>query len=336
VSGEEPAVPFRGLASETMVGMVLVDIDDVRAAAKRISGRHVRTPLLPWPTAGFHMWLKPENLQPTGAFKLRGAANAIGALTDAERAGGVVTYSSGNHGRAVAWAARLHGVPAIVVMPDSTPAVKVEGVRALGAEVVLVPVAQRERRAEAILAERGGALVPPFDHEDVIAGQGTVGLEIAEDLPDVDAVFVPVSGGGLISGIAVAIKALCPRARVIGVEPELAGDLAAGFAAGRRLGWPHDRTARTIADGLRAPSVGELTWRHIEELVDDVVTVSEEAILDTMARLVTSARIVAEPSGAAAPAAALEAAAPGRSVAIVSGGNVEPSLLASVLSEGTE
>jgi threonine dehydratase len=318
-----------------MVGMVVIDVDDVRAAAKRISGLHVRTPLLPWPMAGSQVWLKPENLQPTGAFKLRGASNAIGALTDTERAGGVVTYSSGNHGRAVAWAARQHRVPAVVVMQDSTPAVKVEGVRALGAEVVLAPAAERESRAEAILAERGGVLVPPFDHPNVIAGQGTVGLEIAEDLPDVDTVLVPVSGGGLISGIAVAIKALCPQARVIAVEPELAADLAEGFAAGQRVGWPHERTGRTIADGLCAPSVGELTWQHIERFVDDVVTVSEEAILETMAHLAMSARIVVEPSGAVAPAVVLTSpeVAAGRTVATVSGGNVEPALLSRVLSE---
>lgn len=315
--------------------MVMVDIDDIRAAAKRISGQHVRTPLLPWPLAGSQVWLKPENLQPTGAFKLRGASNAIGALSTAVRAAGVVTYSSGNHGRAVAWAARQHGVPAVVVMPDTTPVTKVEGVRALGAEVVLVPAAERESRAEAILAERGGALVPPFDHPDIIAGQGTVGLEIAEDLPDVDTLLVPVSGGGLISGIAVAIKSLCPQARVIAVEPELAGDLAEGFAAGRRIGWPHERTGRTVADGLRVPLVGELTWEHIARYVDDVVTVQEEVILETTARLATSARIVAEPSGAVAPAIALTRPeiASGRTVAIVSGGNVEPSLLARVLLE---
>jgi threonine dehydratase len=318
-----------------MGGMVMVDIDDVRAAAKRISGQHVRTPLLPWPLAGSEVWLKPENLQPTGAFKLRGAANAIGTLTDAERSAGVVTYSSGNHGRAVAWAARRYGVPAVVVMPDSTPAVKVEGVRAIGAEVILVPAAERERRAEEILAERGGALIPPFDHPDVIAGQGTIGLEIAEDLPDVDTVLVPVSGGGLVSGIAVAIKALCPQARVIAVEPELAADLAEGFAAGRRVGWPHEWTARTIADALRVPLVAELTWEHIKRFVDDVVTVPEEAILQTTARLAMSARIVAEPSGAVAPAVVLTRpeVASGRTVAIVSGGNVEPSLLVRVLSE---
>jgi threonine dehydratase len=178
-------------------------------------------------------------------------------------------------------------------------------------------------------------MVAPFDDPWVIAGQGTVGLEIAEDLPDVDTVLVPVSGGGLISGIAVAIKALCPQARVVAVEPELAGDLAEGFSAGRRVVWPHERTGRTIADGLRAPSVGELTWQHIERFVDDVITIPEDAILETTARLATSARIVAEPSGAVAPAAALTRpdVAVGRTVAIVSGGNVEPSLLSRVLTE---
>lgn len=313
----------------------MVELADVRAAAKRIRGLHVRTPLLPWPLAGSNVWLKPENLQPTGAFKLRGASNAIGVLSDAQRAAGVVTYSSGNHGRAVAWAARKYGVPAVVVMPDTTPAVKIDGVRALGAEVVLVPAAERESRAEEILAERGGALVPPFDHPDVIAGQGTIGLEIAEDLPDVDTVLVPVSGGGLISGIAVAVKSLRPQARVIAVEPELAGDLAEGFAAGRRVGWPHEKTLRTVADALRVPLVGELTWAHIEQFVDEVVTVSEHVILETTARLATSARIVAEPSGAVAPAAALTRPdlCAGRTVAIVSGGNVEPSLLVRVLSD---
>lgn len=313
-----------------MVGMRLVDIEDVRAAAKRIDGQHVRTPLLACPWISERLWLKPENLQPTGAFKLRGALNAVAALPADTRARGVIVHSSGNHGRAVAWAAREQGLDAVVVMPDDTPAVKVDGVRALDAEVVLVPAGERESRAEAIRAERGLALIPPFDHPDVIAGQGTVGLEVAEDLPDVDTVVVPVSGGGLISGIAVAVKALCPTARIVGVEPELAADLAEGFAAGRRVSWDYARTSRTVADGLRVTGVSELTWAHIERLVDDVVTVGEDEILDAMARLAISARIVAEPSGAVAVAAVLArpGVAAGRTVAIVSGGNVDPALLA--------
>lgn len=314
-------------------GVDQVGIDDVRAAGERVAGRVVRTPLLPYQGGG-HAWLKPENLQPTGAFKLRGALNAMGVLAAANRAGrGVVAYSSGNHGRAVAWAARAYGVPAVVVMQDDSPAVKVDAAAALGAEVVLAPAPERESRAEALRAERGLALVPPFDHPDVIAGQGTVGLEIVEELPDVGTVLVPVSGGGLIAGIAVAVKTLRPEARVVAVEPELAGDLAEGLAAGRRVRWDHGRTGRTVADGLRAPAVGELPWQHIERLVDDAVTVGEDAILAAMADLARSARIVAEPSGAVATAALRTAPqiAVGRTVAVVSGGNVDPVLLADVL-----
>jgi threonine dehydratase len=324
-----------------MGAMALVDLGDVRAAAKRIGGQVVHTPLMQaaWARpAGRHhgldgLWIKPENLQPIGAFKLRGALNAVGSLPDAVREPGVITHSSGNHGRAVAWAAKQYGVPAVVVMPDNSPAVKVAGVRSLDAEVIMVPVAERASRVVEIVAERGLAFVPPFDHRDIIAGQGTVGLEIADDLPDVGTVLVPVGGGGLISGIAVAVKALCPAARIIGVEPTLAGDLAEGYASGVHVTWDHALTARTVADGLRVASVGELNWEHITALVDDVVTVDEEAILEAMARLATSARIVAEPSGAVTTAAYLTHPdiAAGPTVAVVSGGNVEPALLAEVL-----
>lgn len=307
----------------------MVDLEDVRAAAKLIAGRTVRTPLVPWPDDR-NLWLKPESLQPTGAFKLRGALNAVAAVPANERARGVVTHSSGNHGRAIAWAAREYGVPAAVVMPDNSPRVKVDGVRALGAEVIMVPAAEREVRVAALQAERGMTVVPPFDDEAIIAGQGTVGLEIAEDLADVGTVLVPVGGGGLISGVAVAVKALVPGVRVVGVEPELAGDLAEGFAAGRRTEWDPALTARTVADGLRGAAVGVANWAHIAELVDDVVTVDEDAILAAMARIATGARIVAEPSGAVAAAAywELPGVASGPTVAVVSGGNVTPSLLA--------
>jgi threonine dehydratase len=310
----------------------MVELEDVRAAAKRIAGRTVRTPLVPWPDDD-NLWLKPENLQPTGAFKLRGALNAVAALSVDERARGVVTHSSGNHGRALAWAAREYGVPAIVVMPDNSPDVKVNGVRALGAEVILVPVPEREARVAALQAERSLAVVPPFDDERIIAGQGTVGLEIAEDLADVATVLVPVGGGGLISGVAVAVKALAPEARVVGVEPELAGDLAEGFAVGRRAQWDPTQTARTVADGLRGGAVGVTNWAHIMALVDDVVTVGEDAILSAMARIATGARIVAEPSGAVAAAAYWErpGVMSGPTVAVVSGGNVTPSVLARMI-----
>jgi len=316
--------------------MTLVTIDDVRTAAARVLGQVVRTPLVPCPWAQEvrPLWLKPENLQPTGAFKMRGALNALGALPTSTRSQGVITHSSGNHGRALAWAARSYGIPAVVVMPDVSPPVKIDGIRALGAEIVMVPAPEREARTAAIAGERGLVVIPPFDHADVIAGQGTVGLEIVEDLPDAATVLVPVGGGGLISGVSVAVKAMAPGARVVGVEPELAGDLAEGFRRGKRVVWDSALTTRTIADGVRLPAVGELTWRHISKLVDDVVTVSEQSIVEAMAVLAMSSRIVAEPSGALATAAYLEQpeVATGRTVAVVSGGNVDPALLASALS----
>jgi threonine dehydratase len=315
--------------------MTLVTIDDIRTAATRVLGQVVRTPLLPCPWAddARPLWLKPENLQPTGAFKLRGALNALGALADTARDRGVITHSSGNHGRALARAARSYAVPVVVVMPDTSPPVKIDGIRALGAEIVIVPAPEREARTAAIAAERGLAVIPPFDHPDVIAGQGTVGLEIVEELSDVVTVLVPVGGGGLISGVAVAVKAISPKTRVVGVEPELAGDLAEGFRRNERVVWDPALTARTIADGVRLPGVGELTWRHINKLVDDVVTVSEQGIVDAMTLLASSSQVVAEPSGAVATAAYLERpeAATGRTVAIVSGGNVDPALLARAL-----
>lgn len=321
-----------------LLGMTLLTIDDIHAAAARIDALVTRTPLLPcgWAADGHPLWVKAESLQPVGVFKQRGASNAIAVLTADQRGRGVVTHSSGNHAQALAWAARAAGVKATVVMPDSAPAVKVDATRALGAEVVIVAPAQRQATAQRLVEETGAVLVPPYDDAGVIAGQGTLGLEIAEDLPEVETVLVPVSGGGLISGVAVAVKALCPQARVIGVEPELAGDLAAGFATGERQAWPVEDTYRTIADGLRVSPVGDLPWEHIRAYVDDVVTVSEQAILAAMRRLALGSRLVAEPSGATAVAAYLEVPhrlPRGRTVAVLSGGNVEPALLASVLAD---
>ncbi|MDQ4007659.1 MAG: threonine/serine dehydratase [Actinomycetota bacterium] len=318
--------------------MSITTVADVEAAAARIAGAVVRTPLLRagWGDPRRPLFLKPESLQPTGAFKLRGATNAVRLLDDAARRAGVVTHSSGNHAQALAWAARAAGARAVIVMPDDAPAVKIEATRALGAEVVLVPVAERESAAEEVRRARGATLVPPYDDAAVIAGQGTVGLEIADDLPEVGTVLVPVSGGGLISGIAAAVKARSPRARVVGVEPELAGDLAEGFAVGRRTRWTPERTGRTVADGLRVTCVGELPWEHISVLVDDVVTVTEDALLNAMRRLAFGSRLVAEPSGAAATAAYLtrgDMLPAGPVVAVVSGGNVQPDLLARVLQD---
>jgi threonine dehydratase len=318
----------------------VVTIDDVRAAAERIAGRVVRTPLLPFPAAerGRPLWLKPESLQPTGAFKLRGAFNAILQRLDEARSHGVVTHSSGNHARAVAWVARELGLRAVIVMPDAAPAVKVDAVRRLGAEIVIVAPAERDTRAFELAAEHGYVMVPPYDDAAVLAGQGTAGLEIVADLPDIRAVLVPVSGGGLIGGVSTAVKALSPNTRVIGVEPELAGDAAESFRTGGLVSWTPEQTYRTIADGLRTTSLGEIPWRQIREFVDDIVTVSEDEIRDGVRRLAADARLVVEPSGAAAFAAYVHHAdllgLDGNIVAVVSGGNVALEMLASMIAPG--
>lgn len=312
--------------------MELISIDSVRAAAKSIAGVAVRTPLLPAEWAG-GLWLKPESLQPIGAFKVRGAYHAVASLPPGRRAAGVVTHSSGNHGQAVAYAARAFGIPCVVVIPEGAPPVKVDAVRSLGAEVMLVPAPERLGRADEVAARRGMSMIPPFDHPDVIAGQGTVGLEIIDDLADVDVVLVPVGGGGLAAGVATAVKALRPRAAVIGVEPEIAADAAESFETGSLVVWPAEQTYRTLADGLRT-NLSELTLAHLRERLDAIVTVSEDEIKKAVGRLVRSARLVVEPSGAVAPAAYLyrrETLPAGRTVAVISGGNIEPALLDELL-----
>jgi threonine dehydratase len=249
----------------------------------------------------------------------------------------VVAYSSGNHAQAVAYAARDAGVPALIVIDETAPAVKIAATRALAAEVKLVPLDQRADVAAELAEQRGATTIPPFDHPDVIAGQGTVGLEIAEDLPDVDVVLVPISGGGLASGIGVAIKALCPHARLFGVEPELAADTQDSLRARRLVRWPARQRVRTCADGLRAePS--ELTFGHLRAVLDGVLTVSEAEIRATVGVLARQARLVVEPSGAVATAAFLHRAdqlPAGPTVAVVSGGNIEPTLLAEIVREAT-
>jgi threonine dehydratase len=311
----------------------VITIEDVRAAAKSITGIAVRTPLLPSWAIGPDLWLKPENLQPVGAFKVRGAVHALLSLSSQAQAAGVITHSSGNHGRALAYAGRMVGAPVVVVMPEGAPAIKIEATRALGAETVLVPPAERESRTAELAAERGLTIIPPYDHPDIIAGQGTVGLEIAEDLPEVEVVLVPVGGGGLASGVATAVKALVPGAAVIGVEPALAADAADSLAHGEIRPWTTEDRYRTMADGLRT-SLSELTFEHLRERLDGIVTVSEEEILTTVSLLARSARIVAEPSGAVTTAAYLHhrhELPPGRTVAVVSGGNIDPALLAGLL-----
>lgn len=311
----------------------LVSLADVDAAARRIAGGVVRTPLLRLPEG---LWLKPESLQPTGAFKLRGAANAVALLDDGQRRRGVLTHSSGNHGQALAYAAALAGVACTVVMPRGASPVKVAATRRYGAHVDVVEEADRIVRVEELAVQTGAEVVPPYDDARIIAGQGTVGREVVDDLPDVATVLVPVGGGGLVSGIAVAVKALAPRTRVVGVEPELAGDLAEGFARGERVRWPPELTTRTMAGGLHSQAVGELNWAHVQAYVDDVVTVTEDDIAAAVRFLAITGRVVAEPSGAVATAwwlrdrgAALRGAPV---VSVVSGGNVEPAMLRDVLS----
>lgn len=309
-------------------------IDDVRAAADRIRPNVVRTPLLAarWGDRERPLWIKPENLQPIGAFKVRGAFNAIGAVREGQEAvTDVVAYSSGNHAQAVAYAAASFGLRAHIVMPEETPDVKVVATGDLGARVVLCGAGQREAVAEQTVRDTGGVMIPPFDHRDVIAGQGTAGLEIAEDLPLVRNVLIPVSGGGLASGVGTAIRALCPDARIFGVEPELAADTAEGLRLGHRVDWPVEDRNRTIADGLRSqPS--ELTFAHLQHVLDGMISVSEAEIRAAVRELVHRAHLVAEPSGAVTLAAYRQGVTPpGDTVLILSGGNVEPRMLQQIL-----
>ncbi|MFY1673834.1 threonine ammonia-lyase [Plantactinospora sp. WMMB334] len=309
--------------------MDLVTVENVRTAAGDLAGVVLRTPLLPsrWDD---RLWLKPESLQPVGSFKLRGATHAVARLDAPQRARGVVTHSSGNHGQALAYAARVHGVPCTVVIPEGAPAAKVDQVRALGAEVRMVAPADRLPVAQAVAAEQGRTLIPPFDDRRIIAGQGTVGLEVVEDLPDVDVLLVPVGGGGLASGVATALRALRPQTRVVGVEPALAADAAESLRAGELRQWEPARTYRTSADGLRT-NLSALTFAHLRARLDGIVTVSEEEIAAATTRLVRGARLVVEPSGAVATAARMFHAAElpaGRTVAVVTGGNVDPAVLA--------
>jgi threonine dehydratase len=319
----------------------LVSLETIREAAARIAGIAIKTPLVraPFPGIAAEIWLKAESLQPIGAFKIRGAANKILQLTPEEIARGVITYSSGNHAQGVAYAARAVGAKAVIVMPSNAPAIKRAATLAFGAEVVDVGNASSERLAvaEQLVREHGYIVVPPYDDEKIIAGQATCGLEIVEQLPDVDLVLSPVSGGGLLSGVAAAIKQLRPNAKVFGVEPELAGDTAESFRTGKIVEWPAELTSRTIADGLRTQSVGVRNFGHIQAFVDGIITVSEAEIRAAMRAIIATARLVPEPSGAVATAALLfhaDQLPPYRkAVAIVSGGNVAPELLAKVLTE---
>ena len=299
---------------------MLVSLADVREAAERIRGVAVRTPIV---HSAF--LLKCENLQPMGAFKMRGACNFLAQLPPEARAAGVITYSSGNHGQAVALAAQRLGLPCVVVMPETAPRVKVDGVRTYGGEVIFAGTtsADRKTRAEAEAAARGLTIVPPFDHPWIIAGAGTCGLEILEQCPDASAVYVPIGGGGLLSGISTAIKALKPAVRVIGVEPAGAARMTASRAAGHPV---RLEKTKSIADGLLTLQPGTLTFAHIQAFVDEIVTVEDEEIAGAVRWLFNDAQIVAEPSGAASVAAVLKAgpSVGAGTVAVISGGNVSP------------
>jgi len=309
--------------------MTYVSLDDIRAAAGRVQGTAVRTPVLtlPWPGPGdaHPFWIKCENLQPMGAFKIRGAFNMLAQLPADARARGVITYSSGNHGQGVAMAAKVMGVPAVVVMPTTAPAVKVEGVRTYGAEVIFEGTTSldRQRRAEAEGVARGLSIIPPFDHPMIIAGQGTVALELLDQVPDLGTVFVPMGGGGLIAGVSAAIKQARPEVRVVGVEPQSAAKMRAALDAGRPV--TLDRSA-SIADGLMNLRAGDVTFAHVQRFVDDLVAVPDDAIAQAVGWLYRQARLVVEPSGAATTAAVtLGLGAPvGTVAAVVSGGNVQP------------
>jgi threonine dehydratase len=315
--------------------VTLQDIEQAQTILRKIA---VRTPLVACKlTDGRQIFVKPENLQPIGSFKLRGAYNKIHSLPREQRNRGVVSHSSGNHAQGVAYAAKALNVKATIVMPKTAPKVKMDATRAMGAEIVLVGPASEDRikKAEELEHEQKLVAVPPYNDEKIIAGQGTIGLEILEDLSDPGVVLVPIGGGGLISGIATALKESRPHLKVIGVEPEFAADAQASFRAGKIQSVPAESVAKTLADGLRSQSVGPINFEHIRKYVDDIITVKEHEIRQAIRHLLFSARILAEPSGAVTTAAALfhasEIPASDKTVAIVSGGNVEPQLFSDIL-----
>ena len=302
----------------------MVTLDEIRQAASRVRGIARVTPLLDVSAlADRPLWLKCESLQPGGAFKIRGAYNMVAQLTPEQRARGVVTFSSGNHGQAMALAARELGAPAVVVMPTTAPQIKIDGTRGFGAEVIFAGTTSVERRtrAEQEVEARGLTMVPPFDHDWIVAGQGTIGLELLEQRPDVEAVLVPVGGGGLLAGVAAAIKQSKSDVRVIGVEPAGADAMKQSLERGTPVTLPK---TQSVADGLMPVRPGDITFAHAQKFVDQVITVTDDQIIDAVLWLFSKAKIVAEPSGAATVAAALfgDVECAGPLIAIVSGGNM--------------
>ena len=321
-----------------MSGALAVRYEDIAAAALRIAGQAHRTPVLTSDSVnvrtGARVFFKCENLQRMGAFKFRGAFNALARLAPAERARGVLAYSSGNHAQAVALAGRELGIATVIVMPQDAPAVKLEATRGYGAEVILYDpaTANREALAHDIAARRGLTLVPPFDHPDIIAGQGTATKELIEDTGPLDYLFVPCGGGGLISGSALAAATLSPGCRVIGVEPEAGDDATRSFRSGTLQSC---RNPDTIADGARTASLGRLTFPMVLALVSDMTTVSDATLLRTMRYLMERMKIVVEPTGVLGAAGMFENChelAGKRVGVIISGGNLDLGLVSRIAS----
>ncbi len=324
----------------------MITLTDLHSARSRLQSVTTRTHLIELPQDMWgqppsaarpgeaRLYLKPENQQPIGAFKLRGAYNKIAALSDDERGRGVISYSSGNHAQGVAYAARALKVKSVIVMPNNAPQIKREATEKLGAQIVLVGPGSDERKvkAEELAAQYGYVIVPPYNDEKIIAGQGTIGLEILEDLPEVETILSPVGGGGLISGVAAAVKLSNPKVKVIGVEPELAADAQASLRSGKIVQFPAEQVSRTLADGLRTQSIGDINFEHIRTYVDDIITVSETEIREAMKLLAQNPETIAEPSGAVSTAGFLfhadQLPKSKTSVAIISGGNIDPDMLA--------
>lgn len=338
------------MAAPVSVQEPILTLEDFKQAQRRLRNVAVRTPLIEFTVRDEHgpgrhnILLKPENLQPVGSFKLRGAYNKIASLSLEERARGVIAYSSGNHAQGVAYAARALGVRAVIVMPSSAPAIKREGTAGMGAELVLVGPGSEERKnkAEELAAQHGYVIVPPYNDKAIIAGQGTIGLEILEDLPRVEMVLAPMGGGGLTSGIATATKlsqasrgASGRKVYVFGVEPELAADGYASLQAGHVVEWSAEDTTRTIADGLRTQSLGQIPFSLIRRYLDGVIRVSEDEIRQAMRHLASNPKLTAEPSGAVSLAGFLfhrhQLPDTKLNVAVISGGNIAPEMLSEIL-----
>jgi threonine dehydratase len=325
-------------AQTTLTTAALPTYEDVAAAADRIEGIAHRTPVLTSRTAdartGAKLFFKAENLQRGGAFKFRGAYNAIARLSEDAKRRGVVTFSSGNHAQAIAYAGSLQGVPTVILMPRDAPAMKVAATKGYGAEIVTFDRYTEDREAigRQLSAERGLTLIPPFDHDDVIAGQGTAAKELFEEVGALDVLFVCLGGGGLLSGSALAAKALSPGCRVFGVEPEAGNDGQQSFRSGSIVTIP---VPKTIADGAQTPALGHKTFAIIRALVEDIVTASDAQLVEAMRFFVERMKIVVEPTGCLAASAALNSLVPiegNRVGVILSGGNVDPKALAGFLS----